>query len=70
MRLFWFSLPHDSIPLRTRQVRSGTFLFLDAIKALKSEDVRICFQAEMKPFVVLSPKDDTVIELITPMRTY
>ncbi len=43
---------------------------VEAIKALKSEDVTICFQAEMKPFVIKNPKDDSVIELITPMRTY
>ncbi|MBQ9457514.1 MAG: DNA polymerase III subunit beta [Bacilli bacterium] len=43
---------------------------MDAIKALKAEDVTLCFQAEMKPFVVKNPKDESVIELITPMRTY
>ena len=43
---------------------------IDAIKAVKSEDVTICFLGEMKPFVVKNPKDDSVIELITPMRTF
>lgn len=43
---------------------------IDAIKALKSEDVTLCFQAEMKPFVVKNARDDSVVELITPMRTY
>ena len=52
------------------EVSFNSLFVIDAIKALKSEDVRVCFQAEMKPFVVLSPKDDSVIELITPMRTY
>lgn len=52
------------------EVSFNSVFVIDAIKALHSEDVRICFQAEMKPFVVQNPKDDTVIELITPMRTY
>lgn len=52
------------------EVSFNSLFVIDAIKALKSEDVRVCFQAEMKPFVVLNPKDDSVIELITPMRTY
>ena len=52
------------------EVSFNSVFVVDAIKALKSEDVRICFQAEMKPFVVLDPKDDSVIQLITPMRTY
>ncbi|MBR1847320.1 MAG: DNA polymerase III subunit beta [Bacilli bacterium] len=51
-------------------VSFNSLFVIDAIKALKAEDVRVCFQAEMKPFVVLNPKDDSVIELITPMRTY
>lgn len=51
-------------------VSFNSVFVIDAIKALKSEDVTLCFQAEMKPFVVKNPKDDTVVELITPMRTY
>ena len=43
---------------------------VDAVKALKSEDVSVCFLAEMKPFVVKNKQDDSVVELITPMRTY
>ena len=42
----------------------------DAIKALKSTDVTLCFQGEMKPFVVRDDKNPSVVELITPMRTY
>ena len=51
-------------------VSFNSMFVIDAIKALKAEDVTLCFQAEMKPFVVKNPKDDSVIELITPMRTY
>jgi len=43
---------------------------IDAIKAIKSDDVSICFIGEMKPFVAKNPKDASVIELITPMRTF
>jgi DNA polymerase-3 subunit beta len=43
---------------------------IDAIKALRADDVTLCFQAEMKPFVVKNPRDDSIVELITPMRTY
>jgi DNA polymerase-3 subunit beta len=41
-----------------------------AIKALHSEDVRISFLGEMKPFVVSDKNDVTVTQLITPVRTY
>ena len=43
---------------------------VDAIKALRSEDVTLCFVKEMKPFVIKNPKDPSAVELITPMRTY
>lgn len=51
-------------------VSFNSLFVIDAIKALKTEDVRLCFQAEMKPFVVQNPKDDSVVELVTPMKTY
>ncbi len=51
-------------------VSFNSLFVIDAIKALKCEDVTICFQAEMRPFVVKNPKDDSAIELITPMRAH
>jgi DNA polymerase-3 subunit beta len=42
---------------------------IQAVRALGCEDVVLSFIAEMKPFVIRDPKDDTIIELITPMRT-
>jgi DNA polymerase III subunit beta len=41
----------------------------EAVRALGCEDVSISFQGEMKPFVIKNPKDDSVVELLTPMRT-
>ena len=46
---------------------NGSFV-IDAIRALKCEDVVLQFIAEMKPFVVKNIKDDHIIELITPVR--
>ncbi|MCR5348734.1 MAG: DNA polymerase III subunit beta [Bacilli bacterium] len=43
---------------------------VDALKVLKAEDVRICFQSEKHPFVIKDPKDDSVTQLIIPMRNY
>lgn len=40
-----------------------------AVRALGSEDVILSFIGEMKPFVIRNNKDDSVVELITPMRT-
>lgn len=40
-----------------------------AVRALGSEDVVFSFVGEMKPFVIKNPEDDSVIELVTPIRT-
>jgi DNA polymerase-3 subunit beta len=40
-----------------------------AVQALGCEDVLLSFIGEMKPFVIKNPKDDSVVEVVTPMRT-
>lgn len=42
----------------------------DAIKAIGSNDVEICLNGEMKPFVIKNKEDDSVIQLVLPVRTY
>ena len=41
-----------------------------AIKALNSEDVTFLFVGEMKPFVIKNPEDESVVQIVTPVRTY
>ena len=41
-----------------------------AINALKSDEIIIKFLGEMKPFMIVSKNDNTIIQLITPVRTY
>lgn len=41
-----------------------------AIRAVKAEDVTVAFIGEMKPFVIKNNKDDSVVQLVTPVRTF
>ena len=41
-----------------------------AVKSLGSQDVTFLFVGEMKPFVVKNAQDDSVIQIVTPVRTY
>lgn len=41
-----------------------------AIKSLKCQDVLISFVGEMKPFTITNKNDPSIIQLITPVRTY
>ena len=43
---------------------------IDAIKALGSADVTFAFVGEMKPFIVENASDDSVVQIVTPVRTY
>ncbi len=41
-----------------------------AIKALNCEDVTFSFVAEMRPIVIKNAADDSVVQIVTPVRTY
>ena len=43
---------------------------LSAVKALKTSEVLLCFQGEMKPFVIIEKNDPSVIQLLTPVKTH
>ncbi|MBR5340482.1 MAG: DNA polymerase III subunit beta [Erysipelotrichaceae bacterium] len=48
---------------------SGKYL-QDAIKAIGSDEITINFSGELKPMVVKREGDDSLIQLISPVRTY
>ena len=48
---------------------SGRYVF-DAIRVLAGSVVKIEFSGEMKPFVIRNVDDDSILQLILPVRTY
>ncbi len=48
---------------------SGRYVF-DAIRALSGPIVKIEFGGDMKPFVLQSMDDDSILQLVLPVRTY
>ena len=42
---------------------------ISAIKALGSADVTLTFVAEMKPFAIENASDDSIVQIVTPVRT-
>ena len=48
---------------------SGKYL-QDAIKAIGSDEITINFSGELKPMVVKKEGDDSLIQIISPVRTY
>ena len=43
---------------------------LDALKTMKDEDILILLNGEVKPIVIKSVTDDSLIQLILPIKTY
>ncbi|MDQ0220935.1 DNA polymerase III subunit beta [Peribacillus cavernae] len=43
---------------------------MDALKALEGTDIKINFTGAMRPFVIRSLHDETMLQLILPVRTY
>ena len=43
---------------------------LSAAKALRGNNIKIRFTAEMKPFILTGDDDDSVLQLVLPVRTY
>ncbi len=52
------------------EVSFNSSYVMQAIKAAKCEDVTIAFLGEMKPFVIKNVKDESHVQLVTPVRTY
>ncbi|NHM33605.1 DNA polymerase III subunit beta [Neobacillus terrae] len=43
---------------------------MDALKALEGTDIKISFTGAMRPFVIRPMHDETILQLILPVRTY
>lgn len=42
----------------------------EAIKAIGSNDVELCLNGEMNPFIVRNKEDESILQLVLPVRTY
>lgn len=52
------------------KISFNAMFLLQALKVLKGDEVRIDFTGEMKPFLIHDTTDDSVIQLMLPIRTY
>ncbi|MUV37949.1 DNA-directed DNA polymerase [Lentibacillus sp. JNUCC-1] len=43
---------------------------LDALKAIDSEEIKIEFTGAMRPFIIRPANDNSILQLIVPVRTY
>ena len=43
---------------------------MDAIKTFDADEIELCFNGEIKPIIIRNREDDSLIQLIVPIRTY
>ena len=43
---------------------------MDAIKTFDSDEIELCFNGDIKPIIIRSKEDNSLIQLIVPIRTY
>ncbi len=43
---------------------------MDAIKTFNSDEIELCFNGDIKPIIIRSKEDNSLIQLIVPIRTY
>ncbi len=64
------ALSHFSFNGDKFEISFNAAYLMEAIRAADAEDIKIGFLGEMRPFVIKNDKDDSLIQLATPVRTY
>lgn len=60
----------ESIEGEELKISFSAKYMMDALKAIDGQDVKILFSGAMRPFVLKSIHDDSILQLILPVRTY
>ena len=48
---------------------SGRYL-IEALKSFRTDVVQVLFVGEMQAFILKNPKDDSIVQLVLPVRTF
>ncbi|MFF2754482.1 DNA polymerase III subunit beta [Psychrobacillus sp. NPDC058041] len=60
----------ESIEGEELKISFSAKYMMDALKAIDGQDIKILFSGAMRPFVLKSVHDDSILQLILPVRTY
>ena len=52
------------------EVSFSSKYMLEALKTFKDEDILILLNSDIKPIIIKSVSDETLIQLILPIKTY
>ena len=60
----------ESIEGEELKISFSAKYMMDALKALEGTEIKINFTGAMRPFIIRSIHDDSILQLILPVRTY
>jgi DNA polymerase-3 subunit beta len=60
----------ESIEGEELKISFSAKFMMDALKALEGTDIKVSFTGAMRPFVIRPLHDETILQLILPVRTY
>jgi DNA polymerase III subunit beta len=60
----------ESIEGEELKISFNAKFMMDALRALEGSDIQISFTGAMRPFVIKSLNDESMLQLILPVRTY
>jgi DNA polymerase-3 subunit beta len=60
----------ESIEGEELKISFSAKFMMDALKALEGTDIKVSFTGAMRPFVIRPLHDQTILQLILPVRTY
>jgi len=63
-------IPSQSIAGEELKISFSAKYMMDALKALEGSEIQISFTGAMRPFVIRPLHDDSILQLILPVRTY
>jgi len=63
-------LPVASFEGNELNISFSSKYILDSLRTIQSDEVEIDFTGAMRPFIIKTPNDDSILQLILPVRTF
>lgn len=70
MGSFKESISIDEFKGEPLKISFSSKFMMEALRSLNTTDVHIKFAGDMRPFLIVDPSDDSIVQLVLPVRSY
>ena len=60
----------ENITGKNIQIAFSSKYMMEALKTFDASEIELCFNGDIKPIILKNKEDDSLIQLIVPIRTY